>query len=261
MTSEASEPPPDAAPAAPEPPAAIQEPEPEPAATEAPPPQEPIAVREFVVPAGWESLTNLAFERAIDLWLPAGERRHASEATLADLGRALGGFDATAMRAAVILARTRDPRAGEVLLARLEERGAPPPGESHRDAADVVAAAAFGAGMTAREAAARLNGLSIGRRPHPSLPVRVECARGVIALGRDDPIPFLLSVLRTGTTAGSVVGPETDPDDLAWAQVRAAEALAARAGTTSRFLPEASMRDREAEATRLEGLLPPPRTR
>lgn len=217
--------------------------------------------REFEAPAGWESLTNLAFERAIDGWLPAGEARHASEATLADLRRALGGLDVTAVRAAVMLARTLDPGAGEVLLERLEQRVATPARESQRDAADVVAAAAFGVGMSARKAPARLNGLAIGKRPHPSLAARVECARSAIALGRDDSIPYLLSVLRAGTTAGRVVGSDENEDDLAWAQVRAAEALASRAGTKSRFLPEGSVREREEEAARLEALLPPPRNR
>lgn len=232
---------------------------------DAAPAQEPVVVappvREFEAPAGWESLSNLEFERAIDAWLPAGETRRASEATLADLRRALGGLDMIAVRAAVMLARTQDPAAGEVLLERLEQRVAPPPRETQRDAADVVAAAAFGAGMSARKAPARLNGLVTGRRPHPSLSVRVECARSAITLGRDDPIPFLLSVLRVGTPAGNVVGAEENVDDLAWAQVRAAEALAARAGTKSRFLPEGSVRQREEEAARLESLLPPPKKR
>ena len=214
--------------------------------------------REFEAPPGWKSLTNLAFERAIDGWLPAGEARHVSDATLADLGRALAGLDVNAVRAAVMLARTLDPRAGEVLLERLEQRAAAPPGESQRDAADVVAAAAFSSGMSARKAPGRLNGLAMGRRPHPSLAVRVECARSAIVLGRDDPIPFLLSVLRIGTTAGRIVGSDESQDDVAWAQVRAAEALASRAGTKSRFLPERSMKEREEEAARLEALLPPP---
>jgi hypothetical protein len=43
--------------------------------------------------------------------------------------------------------------------------------------------------------------------------------------------------------------------------VRAAEALAARAGTKSRFVPEGSVADREEEAARLEKLLPPPKPR
>ena len=223
---------------------------------------EPVpGARVFEAPAGWESLTNLAFERAVDQWLPAGEPRRVDDATLLDLKRALAGQDATAVRAAVMLGRSLDPRAGELLLLRLEEGVATPAGESQRDAADVVAAAAFASGMTAKKAVPRLNGLAIGRRQHPSLAVRVECARSTIALGRDDPIPYLLSVLRAGTTAGQVIGADAEEADFAWAQVRAAEALAARAGTKSRFLPEASIREREEEAARLEALLPPPRKR
>jgi hypothetical protein len=212
--------------------------------------------REFEVPAGWESLTDLAFERAVDAWLPRGEHRRAGDGTLVDLRRALGGGDIPAMRAAVLLARTRDPRAAEALLDRLEEREAPPPGRPGRDAADVVAAAAFAEGLGRGDAAARLNALANGRRAHPSTAVRVECARSALALGRDESIPFLLSVLRIGTHAGRIVGAEEDLDDLAWCQVRAAEALAARAGTPNRFRPEASVTAREEETTRLESLLP-----
>ncbi|MFN0007681.1 MAG: hypothetical protein ACKVXR_07220 [Planctomycetota bacterium] len=224
------------------------------------PPEAPPAAR-FDAPAGWESLTNLAFERAIDGWLPEGESRHVSETTLADLRRALGGPEVTAVRAAVMLARTRDPRAGEVLLERLEERVSTPPSESRRDAVDVVAAAAFAGGMRARAEAARLNSLAIGRKPHPSLAVRAECARSALALGMDTPIPYLVSVLRLGTTAGRVASSEENQDDLAWAQLRAAEALASRAGTESRYLPEGSVKDREEEASRLEALLPRPKPR
>lgn len=224
-----------------------------------PPGDPPVAL--FEAPAGWESLTDLAFERAIDGWLPEGEARRVSETTLADLRRALGGPEITAVRAAVMLARTRDPRAGEVLLSRLEQRVAVPPLESQRDAGDVVAAAAFAAEMRARVEAARLNSLAIGRRPHPSLAVRVECARSALALGMDTPIPYLVSVLRMGTTAGRVAAGEENQDDLAWAQVRAAEALASRAGTKSRFLPEGSVKEREEEASRLEALLPRPKPR
>jgi hypothetical protein len=221
----------------------------------------PAEPSDFEAPAGWESQTDLAFERAIDGWLPAGEPRRVSEATLAELGGALSGGDVAAVRAAVMLGRARDPKADEVLLARLEERVSTLPGQSERDAADVVAAAALAAGTRAREAAARLTGLAVGRRPHPSVCVRVECARSAIALGRDESIAGLLAVLREGTTAGRVIGPDEDSDDLAWAQVRAAEGLAARAGTTSRFRPEGSVADREAEAARLEGLLPSPTKR
>jgi hypothetical protein len=215
----------------------------------------------FEAPAGWESLTDLAFERAIDGWFPGGVSRRVDETTLQDLRRALGGADVTAVRAAVMLARTRDPRAGEVLLERLEQRAADPASELRRDAADAVAAAAFGSGMTGRKAAARLNALANGKKPHPSLSVRVECARASLALGRDTMIPYLVSVLRTGTSAGQVVSSEEDEDELGFAQVRAAEALAARAGTVSRFLPEGSMKAREEEALRLEALLPPPKPR
>jgi hypothetical protein len=211
---------------------------------------------EWVLPASWRNASDLAFERALDGWLPAGSARRLSPNDLATLTLALDGADTAAVRAAVLLARTRDPRAGEALLARLERRVAPPPGSSDQDAVDVVAACAFVEGTPATNAAARLAELAAGKRPHPDLCARVECARSALALGRDNGIGFLLQVLRTATTAGKPLGPEDSATDLAFAQTRAAEALAARAGTESRFRPEASVKDREAEATRLEKLLP-----
>jgi hypothetical protein len=224
--------------------------------SEVPAPAELPRAPEFEVPAGWEGLTDLAFERALDGWLPPDEKRRLTPAGLAALEHALEPGDATAVRAAVLLARTRDPLAGEVLLARLEKRFAPPAGATERDAADVVAAAAFAQGTSARDPGARLAGLAVGRRPHPDLGVRVECARSALQLGRDQVIPYLLQVLRVGTAAGRALPGAERVDDLAWAQVRASEALSARAGTPCRFRPEASVREREEEAARLEALLP-----
>ncbi|HEV8114063.1 MAG TPA: hypothetical protein VGR31_14930 [Planctomycetota bacterium] len=221
----------------------------------------------LALPADWSERSDLAFERALDGWLPPGEARRFGTEDLAVLERALAGGDVTAVRAAVLLARTRDARAGDALLARLERRVGVPTGLSGRDAADVVAAASFGmhtaepvdAGRPlATNAAARLVNLGAGRTPHPDFCVRVECARSALLLGRDEGIPFLLSVLRAGTTAGRVLTPEESLDDLAWAQRRAAEALSHRAGTEPKFRPEASVSDRQAEAARLEALLPRP---
>jgi hypothetical protein len=201
-------------------------------------------------------MTDLAFERAIDGWFASGEARSCAAKDLAVLEDALDGADATAVRAAVLLARTQDAQAGEVLLKRLEKRVQVPPGKLEADAADVVAAAAFAQGAPAANAATRLASLGAGKRPHPDFAVRVECACSSVRLGRDEPIAYLLQVLRTGTTAGRTLSADERPGELAWAQVRAAEALSARAGTDVRFLPEASVRDREKEAARLEALLP-----
>ena len=221
----------------------------DPAPAPPPPPEWPL-------PPTWRDASDLAFERALDSWLPPGSSRRLATDDLAALASALDGADATAVRAAVLLARTRDPRAGEVLLGRLEKRVAPPPGSTDEDAVDVVAACAFAEGTPATNAAARLAELAAGKRPHPSLCARVECARSALHLGRDGGIAYLLQVLRTATTAGRPLGPDDSPSDLAFAQMRAAEALAARAGTDVRFRPEASVKDREAEAARLEKLLP-----
>jgi hypothetical protein len=219
---------------------------------EEPPPAAP-APPEWTLPAAWNTASDLAFERALDGWLPPGSACRLSPNDLARLSAALDGADATAVRAAVLLARTRDPRGGEALLARLERRV---PGSADADAVDVVAACAFAEGTPATNASARLAELAAGKRPHPDLCARVECARSALALGRDGVIGYLLQVLRTATKAGKPLGPDDSPADLAFAQTRAAEALAARAGTDVRFRPEASVKDREAEAARLEKLLP-----
>ena len=175
-------------------------------------------------------MTDLAFERAIDGWFPSGEARSCSAKDLAVLADAVDGADTAAIRAAVLLARTQDAQAGEILLKRLEKRTQAPPGSLAADAADIVAAAAFAQGAPAANAATRLASLGAGKRPHPDFAVRVECACSSVRLGRDEPIPYLLQVLRTGTTAGRTLSVEERPGELAWAQVRAAEALSARAG-------------------------------
>jgi hypothetical protein len=201
-------------------------------------------------------MTDLAFERAIDGWFEPARPRRLAPADLGALEAALDAGDTGSVRAAVLLARTQDPGAGEVLLKRLEKRVAAPAGRSEADAADVVAAAGFAQGVTAANAPVRLASLGAGKRPHPDLAVRVECACSSLLLGRDEPIPYLLQILRIGTTQGRIPGPDDHPAEIAWVQARAAAALSARAGTERRFLPEASVRDREQEAARLESLLP-----
>jgi len=201
-------------------------------------------------------MSDLSFERTLEEWLPPGEWRTFSPADLETLGTALDAGERVALRAAVILGRSKDPEAAELLLVRLEKRAV------ERDPADVVAAAAladdFAPGASATNAAARLASLGAGRRPHPDPFVRVECARSALELGRDEGIPFLLQVLRAGTSAGRKLDPGELAEDVAFLQTRAAAALSARAGTANRFRPEASVQEREAEAARLEALLPRP---
>ncbi len=229
-------------------------------------PTEDAPAAEFLaLPARWRDLDPLGFERAIRAW-PGSDAGGArlSDADREQLAAALGpdGGEAgedpgpRAVRAAVLLARSRDPGALEVLLARLELRVLSPARAA--DAGDVVAAAAvprFEARDRARaRAAERLAALSHGAGAHPDLEVRVEIAASALALGRDEPIPFLLAVLRAGTAD------EPWPDferkqTLAWSKTRAAAALAARAGTDARFEADGSFSDQRAEAARLEALL------
>ncbi|MCI0572489.1 MAG: hypothetical protein L0Y66_17175, partial [Myxococcaceae bacterium] len=80
----------------------------------------------------------------------------------------------------------------------------------------------------------------------------VECACGALAVGRDEPIPFLLQVLRIDTWAGR----EDERDFIAstttaWARDRAARALSERAGLPLRYHPDAPIPQREREAQRL----------
>ena len=208
------------------------------------------------LPADWDRGTTLAFERAIEGWLPRDQPRRLSPKDLLALAAALDRGDEPAVRAAVLLARTHDPSAGDALVQRLEKRLEPAAGAQTGDAADVIAAAALAGRFSARDAGPPLEGLAIGSRPHPDLEARVECGCSALALGKDSVIPFLLRVLREGTTAGTSPVDWKPKGDLDWAQWRAAEALSARAGVPCRFRPEASVKAREQEAARLEALLP-----
>lgn len=216
----------------------------------------------LALPADWRTLDPLGFETAVLAW-PGGDGSGARlvDADLERLASALGnaaGDDpgAPAVRAAVLLARSGDPRALEVLLARLEQRILSPVRAA--DAGDVIAAAAvlrFDAEHRARaHAAERLVSLAQGAGAHPDLEVRVEVAASALALGRDEPIPFLLAVLRAGTADDPWPDFERK-QTLAWSKTRAAAALSARAGTDARFEPEGSFADQRAEAERLAALL------
>lgn len=211
---------------------------------------------DFTLPNSWRSLGREEFAVALEGWLDGKRAVRIDDRSLATLSSALANGDELSVRAAAILARTLDPRAGEALLARLEQRVDVPLASS---AGDVVAAAAFTRGATARDAAARLDALAAGRTAHPVLEVRIACAASALALGRDGSIAFLLDILREGTSF-AVTKPDWKRIDwttprLERAQREAAAALSARAGIACSYRVEASMAAREAEVTRLAKIL------
>mgnify|MGYP007080174682 CR=1 FL=1 len=158
------------------------------------------SVRELGLPQDWKVLSDEAFDATLAQWTKDGASLRLSDTDLAELGRALGASDASSARAAVILGNTRDARAFEPLVQRLEARV---PEGGRELSGDVVAAAACASVAPSRAALARVEALAVGARPHPALRVRVECALTCLALGRTAVVPFLLDVLREGTSAAS----------------------------------------------------------
>lgn len=222
-----------------------------------------VSANVLELPEDWDTADFFAFERLALAW-PRGEPARLGDADLAALASALATPDPDAqllaVRAAVLLARSNDLRAIDVLLARLEQRafGA----DRTSDSGDVTAAAALRgferASLDDRNVPERLVALCTGAMAHPDLEVRVEIAATALELDRDAPIPFLLDVLRAGTA------PEPWPDferkqTLAWSKTRAAAALTTRAATDLRFEPDGPYADQRAEAARLEKLLLAPR--
>ncbi|MEW6073046.1 MAG: hypothetical protein AB1726_10720 [Planctomycetota bacterium] len=217
------------------------------AARPAPPPPAPDLL-------GWDEVSPLAFEELVEEALPAGAITELDLFQIAACEQALDRQDPLSVRAAVILGRSRAPRAGEALLARLEKRALGP--ERASDAGDAVAAAALAAFPAAARWAERIEALAAGPRPHPDLEVRVECACTALSLGRDAVVPFLLAVLRIGTWAGQA--DERDfavSDTTAWARGRAAIALSHRAGVSVDYRTDASIAARERAVARLEEAL------
>lgn len=198
------------------------------------------------LPPAWEQLPPSAFEQEVAA-LPPGVSW--TEGALDRLAAALGAQDASSVRAAVLLAYSPDQASTEVLLTRLEARG--DSASRSLDAGDLVAAAALsGRGASV---ATRLVPLVVGPRPHPDLEVRVEIARSALAAGREQVVPFLLTVLRALTPAEREHPPDWPRvETMMWAKTRAAEALAARLGEVSRVRPDGSWADQMAEADRLE---------
>jgi hypothetical protein len=210
----------------------------------------PSASNPWSPPANWSVLEPYAFEQMLEREMPIGRETPIARAARNELSQALGRMDASSVRAAVMLGRSRHRASLELLLQRLEKRRQGPAIES--DAGDVTAAAALALYKGPRKAGERLEALAVGRRAHPDLEVRVECARAALARGRTGSIPFLLQVLRIDTHAGlrDERDFETSPQ-TAWARSRAAEALSAFAGLPCTWRADASIAEREIGAARL----------
>ena len=230
-------------------------------------PAELLALQE--PPLAWRSGSVSEFERTLETWQACPPGTELSASGLADLRAGLSEGGQLAVRAAVLLARSGDARATQVLIERLEER-VPAPRRTD-DAADVVAAGAL-AGWPAtpddqtkrgteppaedRGIGARLALLAAGEKPHPDLEVRVECARSALSRGRTDVVPFLLRVLRAETPTQHLDPPDWERvETVTWAKTRAAEALALHLGVRQELRPDGSFAHIEAEVHRYEKLL------
>jgi hypothetical protein len=218
---------------------------------------------ELVPPPDWRTCSYEAFTAWVRTALPEDRATPIEKHAVRELQKALyevttslggGRHDPLAVRAAVILGRSRHPTSASILIRRLERRVDGP--ERWSDCGDTVAAAALARFPDPRRYAQRLVPLAVGSRPHPDLEVRVECARSALELERDGAIPFLLVVLRLQTHAG-----QSDARDFvfrettAWARSRAAEALSARAGVACTYEADAPIAAREREAARLAARL------
>jgi hypothetical protein len=221
------------------------------------------------LPDDWRTMPIDAFERWALEALPNDCTTPLTGESLDDLARALDevarafdeaarplddqGLDPLAVRAAVILGRSRYPSSATELIRRLEQRELGP--ERHSDCGDTLAAAALARYPDPRRYAQRLVPLAVGSNPHPDLEVRVECAATALHAGYPEVVPFLVQVLRIDTPAGSrdrrdfAVSPTT-----AWARGRAAEALYAAAGLPLAYRHDGSMQHREEEAARIEAV-------
>jgi hypothetical protein len=220
---------------------------------------------EVVLPEDWRTKSPEAFATWLEAAMPLDRATPIEKYGLRELQAALdqvatplggGAFDPLAVRAAVILGRSRSSPAASLLIRRLEKRVLGP--ERWSDCGDAVAAAALARYPDPRRYAQRLVPLAVGPRPHPDLEVRVECAATALHAGYREVIPFLLQVLRIDTYAGQsdrrdfAVSPTT-----AWARGRAAEALSACAGVPLTYRSDGPIAHREEEAARLEALLLP----
>ncbi|MFN0243675.1 MAG: hypothetical protein ACKVWV_12340 [Planctomycetota bacterium] len=209
------------------------------------------------LPVDWERGSFEEFEAQLERWFPSATPVAVSETALRELASAAAEGGESGLRAVLVLARSYDADAFSALLAVLDQRtprssNAADPGG---DAALVVAAAALANARTVAAAGPRLESLSFGKNPHPDLDVRVQCAASALALGRTRAIPYLLGILRTGTSARAAAPRGTHLDDFVEPQLVAARALSARAGVPCEFRARAPLAARAAEADRLERLL------
>lgn len=216
--------------------------------------------RDLGLPFGWDTIPTAAFEDVLARWNPGRVPARLGPEATGQLGAALDGETERALRAALLLAHSADPAAWSVLLARLERRVRP--STDAFPALDVTVAASLarsvGRGSDARATA--LSELARGRRPHPLLVVRAECAASALALsGSSADAAFLLALLREGTSAQDVTPPwtrgATSFEDVDFAQWRAASALALAAGVPVAYRPESSAVERARAAAELERAL------
>jgi len=229
-------------------------------APEAPPTASLARAEPCALPSGWRSAQPLEFERLALTLLPEERATPFDEPSRAELAAALdeltlplegGDQSPVAVRAALLLGRSRHPTSAALLIRRLERRALGP--ERWSDCGDVLAAAALARFPDPRRYAQRLVPLATGSRPHPDLEVRVECAATALFAGFTEVVPFLLQVLRIDTRAGQAdlrdfpVAPTT-----AWARGRAAEALSLYAGVPLTYQTDDSDEGREREAAKLE---------
>lgn len=199
------------------------------------------------LPEGWDLVPASAFEERVAA-LNGREVRWSADGLLS-LAAALELQDAVSARAAVLLGHDRGAGATAVLLARLEQRQTAP--ARGLEAGDLIAAAALDrAGVDDA-----LVALVRGPRPHPVLEVRVECARSALRAGREEVVPFLLTVLRALTPAEREHPADWERiETMMWVKSRAGEALSDRLGIQCQVRPDGSWVDQMAEADRLEQL-------
>jgi len=201
---------------------------------------EPVA--EFGLAPGWETLAAHEFEKLLLGATADGAPRDPDAALQAALERALAAGGAPALRAVLILARARGPRAGERLLALLEA-----PAAQHDAQLLELAALALGRGTSAQDAARRLGNAAGTRTPHGPA-VRVACAASALDLGWEPAVALLLEALERPPAWG------LDEARSAALETTAAEALARYAGTRSRYVAWAALAERSAERQRLAAL-------
>ncbi|MCE9594488.1 MAG: hypothetical protein K8S98_09860 [Planctomycetes bacterium] len=224
-----------------------------PVVTSEPPKLAPATPAPFALDPEWRTMSLERFETWVQQALPGREPIEIAKPERAELKRALAVMDVVSVRAAVILARSRERQAYEILLQRLEDRVVGP--ERPNDAGDVVAAAALGKLRNVVDLGKRLEELVVGPRPHPDLEVRIECAASLLEYKRTRGIGFLLRVLRDATPAADVSKRDWTPTPhMAWAKSRAAAALSKYLETPCNFRPDGSVQHEMEEAARLEEL-------